>query len=86
MGWVCLRRLALASRKRFGFGRLVCTFGKGLRMQECAMVLGSCSFRESREQSGSAVRSTGKSWKPGGGRVFVLLLVSREGEGEIHMV
>jgi len=34
----------------------------------------------------SAVRSTGKSWKPGGGRVFVLLLVSREGEGEIHMV
>jgi len=55
-------------------------------MQECAMVLGSCSFRESREQSGSAVRSTGKSWKPGGGRVFVLLLVSREGEGEIHMV
>ena len=35
----------------FGFGHLVCTFGKALRMQECAIVLGSCSFRESREKS-----------------------------------
>jgi len=63
---------------RFGFGRLVCTFGKALRMQECAIVLGSCSFRESREKSGSTVRSAGKSWKPGGGKVIVFLLVSRE--------
>jgi len=40
---------------RLGFGRLVCTFGKVLRMQEWAIVLGSCSFRESREKSGSTV-------------------------------
>ena len=40
----------------FGFGRLVCTSGKALRMQERKIVLGSCSFRESREKSGSTVR------------------------------
>jgi len=43
-----------------GFGRLACTFGKALQRQECAIVLGSCSFRESREKSrekgGRAVR------------------------------
>ena len=33
-----------------GIGRLVCTFGKALRMQEFVMVLGSCSLRESREK------------------------------------
>jgi len=66
--WVCLRRHALASGILFGFGRLVCRFGKALRMQECAIVLGSCGFRESREKSGSTVRSAGKSWKLGGGR------------------
>jgi len=37
-------------------------------MQECAIVLGSCSFRESWEKSGSTVRSAGKNWKPGGGK------------------
>ena len=47
-------------------------------MQECAIVLGTCSFRESREKSGSTVRSAGRSWKLGGGTVFVFLLVSRE--------
>jgi len=52
--------------------------GKALRMQECAIILGSCSFRESREKSGSTVRSTGKSWKPGGGKAFVFLLISRQ--------
>jgi len=86
--WVCLRRLALASGTRFGLGHLVCTFGKALRMEECAIVLGSCSFRESREKSGSTVRSAGQSWKPGGGNVSVSLLVSRgcsTGEGETHM-
>jgi len=45
-------------------------------MQECGIALGSCSFRESREKSGSTVRSTGKSWKPRGGKVFVFLTVS----------
>jgi len=45
----------------FGFGRLVRRFGKALRMQECAIDLGSCSFRESREKSGRTVRSAGKS-------------------------
>jgi len=75
--WVCLRRPALASGRRFGFGHLVCTFGKVSRMQECAIVLGSCSFRESREKSGSTVRLAGQSWKPGGGNVFVSLLVGR---------
>ena len=34
----------------FGLGRLVCTFGKALGMQECAIVLGSCCLRESRER------------------------------------
>jgi len=70
---VCLRRLALASGIRFGFGCLVCTFRKALRMQEWAVVLGSFSFRESREKSGSTVGSAGKSWKPCGGKVFVSL-------------
>jgi len=41
-----------------------------------------CSFQESREKSreksGSTVRSPGKSWKSGGGKVFVFPLVSRE--------
>jgi len=40
----------------FGFGRLVYTFGKAFQMQECAIVLGSCSFRESRGKSGSTAR------------------------------
>jgi len=35
---------------------MVSTFGKALRMQECAIVLGSCSVWESREKSGSTVR------------------------------
>jgi len=47
-------------------------------MQECAIVLGSCRFRESPEESGSTVRPAWKGWKPGGGKVFVFLLVSRE--------
>ena len=42
----------------FGFGRLVYMFGKALRMQECAIVLGSCSFRESREKSREKSGST----------------------------
>jgi len=69
--WICLRRLALASGIQFGFGCVVCTFGKALRMLECEIVLGLCRFRESREKSGSTVRSAGKSWKLGGGKVFV---------------
>ena len=68
----------MASGIRLGFGRLVCTFGKALRMEECAIVLRLHSFRESLEKSGSTVRSAGKSWKPGGGKVPVPLLVSRE--------
>ena len=55
-----LRICAEDSGIRFGFRRLVCTFGKALRMQEWEIVLGSCSFRESqdksREKSGSTVR------------------------------
>jgi len=47
-------------------------------MQKCAIVLGSCSFRESREKSGSTVKSARKRWKPGGAKVFIFLLVSRE--------
>jgi len=61
------------------FGRLVCTFGKALRMQECAIVFGIVQL------SGKP----GGKWKhckasvqeleaPGGGKVFVFLLVSRE--------
>jgi len=38
--WVCLRRLALASGIRFGFGRWVCTLGKALLIQGCAIVSG----------------------------------------------
>jgi len=41
----------------FGLGRLVRTFGRALRMQECALVLGSCSFRGSREKSQEKSRS-----------------------------
>jgi len=75
---VCRFEYALRIRAYdIGFGRLVCTFGKALRMQECPIVLGSCSFRESREESGSTVRPAWKSWKLGGGKVFVFLLVSR---------
>jgi len=33
-------------------------------MQECAIVLGSYGFRESREKTGSTVRSVSKSWMP----------------------
>jgi len=76
---VCLWRLALAWGIRFGFGHLVCLFGKALRMQECEIVLGWCGFRESREKSGSTLRSAGKSWKPGGGKALV------HGEGGTHM-
>jgi len=47
-------------------------------MRECAIVLGSCSFRESREKSGRTVRLAGKGWRPSGGKVFVFLLVSWE--------
>jgi len=72
--WDCLWRLALASGMRFGC--LVCTFGKALRMQECAIVLGA--QLPGRQKSGSTVRSAGKSWKLGGGKVFAFPLVSRE--------
>jgi len=58
--WVYRQRLALTSGMRFGFGRLVCTFERALPMQECTMVLASCSVRESweksREKSVSTVR------------------------------
>jgi len=66
---------SVASGIRFGFWR-VC--GTHREMQECAIVLGSCSFRESREKSGSTLRLAGRSWKPGGVKVFIFLLVSRE--------
>jgi len=64
--------MGLSPETRFGFGHLLwlraygsasgesCLydrFEKALQMQECAIVLGSCSFRESREKSGSTVRS-----------------------------
>jgi len=74
--------MGLSSGTRFGFGHtvrlraFVWTFGKALRMQECAIVLRSCSFRKSREKIGSTVRSAGKSWKSGGGKVFVFPSVS----------
>jgi len=51
--WVWLRRLALASGMRFGFARLVCTFGKVLRMQKCTIISGSCNF----------FRKQGEKWK-----------------------
>jgi len=70
MGW--------SSETRFDFGSLLMTFGKTLRMRECAIVLGSRSFRESRQKSGSTVRLAGKGWKPSGGKVFVFLLVAWE--------
>jgi len=40
-----------------GIGRLVCTFGKALRMQECAIALRSCSFRESQRKAGRKVEA-----------------------------
>ena len=71
--------MGLSSNVRFGFGHVfrlrafVWTFGKALRMQEWAIVLGSCSFWKSQEKSVSTVRSAGKSLKPGGGKVFAFL-------------
>jgi len=66
----------------FGFGRLVYTFGKTLRMQECVIVSGSCGFREnrekSREKSRSTIRQRKRAGRPGVGKVFVFHLVSRE--------
>ena len=75
---VWLRAFALASGIRFGFRRLVWTFGKALRMQEYTIVLGSCSFRESREKSGSTARSLSKSWRPEEAVEGFLLLLARE--------
>ena len=46
-------------------------------MQECAIVLGSGTFRESGEESGGTVRLAGKGQRLRGGNVFVSLL-SRE--------
>ena len=54
---ISLRGFALASGIQFGLGRFVWTFGKALQMEECAIILGSCSLRESRETSGNTVRS-----------------------------
>ena len=49
--------------------------------------LGSGSFRESREQSGSTIKSAKKSWKPGGVKVIVVLLARgcSQAKGETHM-
>jgi len=61
--------MGLSSGNRFGFShtfRLRACLWKALRTQECAIVLGWRSFRESREESGSTVRLAGKNWKPGG--------------------
>ena len=49
----------LSSETRFGFGhrvRLRASLWKALRMQECAIVLGSCGFLKSRGESGNTVR------------------------------
>jgi len=66
----------LASRIRFGFEGFDWTFGKALRTQEWAVVLGSCSFRESREKNRSSVRLARKGRKPSGGRFFFPRLAS----------
>jgi len=55
-------------------------------MQECAIVLGWRSFRESREKRGRTVRLAVKSWRPGGGKVFVSFVSPGVmNEGETHM-
>jgi len=43
-------------------------------MRECAVVLGSCIFRESREKSESTIRLAGKGWKPSGGKCLFSLV------------
>jgi len=48
-----------------------CAFRKALRMQECTIVLGTCSFLEFRDKSGSTVRPARKSWKPGVGKCLL---------------
>jgi len=85
--WV--RAFALASGIRFGFQGFVWTFGKALRMQECAIVWGLCSLQESQEKSGSARNHCKVSVKesvPGGRKVFVFPLLALEltREGETH--
>jgi len=63
------------------FGLRACLW-KAFRMQEGAIVLGSYSFRESREKSqeksGSAVRPARESWKPAAVGEFVSLSSARE--------
>jgi len=61
-------------------------FGLQVCLQKCAIVLGSCSFRESRgksreksrEKSGSTVRPAERSGSPTAVGEFVFLLSARE--------
>jgi len=59
-------------------------------MQECMIVLGSCSFRESWEKIGSIVRSVPKKLEARGSRVFVsfislgVVMMERKTQMEQH--
>src|SRR5437879_5565701 len=58
---------------------LVCAFGKALRMQECGIVLGSCSFRESWEKKLEVPR-----WESVCFSFFFLLAGNAHGGGDTH--
>jgi len=81
---------SLSSETRFSSGYMfrlrvsVWTFGKAFRMQECAIFLGSCSFREGREKCKVSVKgpeSRRQQWsvcffcQPGG---------AHDGKGDSH--
>jgi len=75
--------MGLSSETRFGFGYTVRPWAFGLHVRESIAnggvrdSFGIVRLSGSREKSGSTVRSAGRRWKPGGGSVFVSLLVSR---------
>ena len=61
-----------------GFGRLVYTFGRALRMQECAIVLGSCSFPEKQGEGREHCKGNVRDVGPAAVGEFVPLLSARE--------
>jgi len=87
--WVCLRRLALASHAvslpafalasdlRFGFGRLCLYVRESIAKTGMRDSFGILQLLgKSQEKSESIVGLAKKSWKPGGGNVFVFLLLT----------
>jgi len=75
--------MGLSSETRFGFGYMVRLWAFGLYVRESIANTGmrdSFGIVQLSGKSGEKrkyCKSTGKSWKPGGGKVIVFLLVGR---------